>query len=65
MPAETLFLLQMAINLPLGILINTVILTSSEELGWRGWLQASSGTSGFLAHEFSGRPDLGHLAWPA
>jgi membrane protease YdiL (CAAX protease family) len=52
MPAETLFLLQMAINLPLGILINTVILTSSEELGWRGWLQPRLAHLGFWPMSF-------------
>lgn len=44
---DTLILLQFAINVPVGILINTVILTISEELGWRGWLQPRLMALGF------------------
>ncbi len=37
--AQTLLMITLAVNLPIGILLNTVILTLSEEIGWRGWLQ--------------------------
>ncbi|VAV97867.1 hypothetical protein MNBD_ALPHA06-935 [hydrothermal vent metagenome] len=37
MPLEQLVWLQIGIGLPVGILINGVLLLS-EELGWRGWL---------------------------
>ena len=47
MPAETLLMLQLAVGLPAGILFNTVVLTLSEELGWRGWLQPRLAGLGF------------------
>ena len=47
MSPELLLTLQLAIGLPVGILINTVILTISEELGWRGWLQPRLSGLGF------------------
>lgn len=47
MPAETLLLLQVGVGLPVGILINTLYLTVSEELGWRGWLQPRLAHLGF------------------
>lgn len=47
MPAETLLLVQLAIGVPVGILVNTVLLTLSEELGWRGWLQPRLAPLGF------------------
>ena len=37
MSLETLLLIQLAFNLPIGLAINAVFLLS-EELGWRGWL---------------------------
>ena len=40
MSPEMLLTLQLAIGVPVGILINTVLLTISEELGWRGWVGA-------------------------
>ena len=46
-PIEALFWLQMGIGIPAGILINTIILTFSEELGWRGWLQPRLTGMGF------------------
>lgn len=46
MPADTLLMLQFA-ALPLGILFNAVVLTFTEELGWRGWLQPRLAHFGF------------------
>lgn len=45
--AEQLLLLTLAVNVPVGILINTVILTASEEVGWRGFLQPKLEGLGF------------------
>jgi len=36
---RTLLLITLLVNVPVGIVINTVLLTINEELGWRGWLQ--------------------------
>jgi membrane protease YdiL (CAAX protease family) len=47
MPAQTLLTIQLAVGLPVGILINTILLTISEELGWRGWLQPRLAPLGF------------------
>ncbi|GGC95220.1 CPBP family intramembrane glutamic endopeptidase [Aquisalinus flavus] len=47
MPVETLVMIQFAVNLPLGIVINTFLLTFTEELGWRGWLQPRLAFLGF------------------
>ena len=47
LPADKLLMVQIAIGLPVGFVINTVALTFSEELGWRGWLQPSLGPMGF------------------
>jgi membrane protease YdiL (CAAX protease family) len=47
MSPEMLLTLQLAIGVPVGILINTVLLTISEELGWRGWLQPRLSGLGF------------------
>lgn len=47
MPAETLLFLQLAVGLPVGFIINTLALTLSEELGWRGWLQPKLAPLGF------------------
>lgn len=47
MSIEALFWLQMGIGVPTGILTNTIILTFSEELGWRGWLQPRLTGMGF------------------
>jgi len=47
MSMETLVMIQFAVNLPLGILINTFLLTFTEELGWRGWLQPRLAFLGF------------------
>ena len=46
-PPEAVFRLQLMIGVPAGILINTAILTFSEELGWRGWLQPRLSHLGF------------------
>ncbi len=47
MPADTLLMLTLAVNLPIGIVINSLVLTFSEELGWRGWLQPKLAHLGF------------------
>ncbi|MED5549343.1 MAG: CPBP family intramembrane glutamic endopeptidase [Pseudomonadota bacterium] len=47
MSPELLLTLQLAIGVPVGILTNTVLLTISEELGWRGWLQPRLSGLGF------------------
>ncbi|NHK28684.1 CPBP family intramembrane metalloprotease [Parvularcula flava] len=47
MSMEMLVMIQFAVNLPLGILINTFLLTFTEELGWRGWLQPRLAFLGF------------------
>ena len=47
MEPSRLLTLQLAIGLPVGILINTVALMISEELGWRGWLQPRLAGLGF------------------
>ncbi|WP_019960526.1 CPBP family intramembrane glutamic endopeptidase [Woodsholea maritima] len=39
MDPALLLALQLGLGLPIGIAANTVLLTISEELGWRGWLQ--------------------------
>ncbi len=44
---KMLLTIQLAIGLPVGILLNTVFLTVSEELGWRGWLQPRLAGLGF------------------
>lgn len=44
---EQFFLISMAVNVPLGILINTVLITLNEEMGWRGWLQPRLAGMGF------------------
>lgn len=36
---DQFFLITLLVNLPIGILINTILITLNEELGWRGWLQ--------------------------
>ncbi|WP_034826225.1 CPBP family intramembrane glutamic endopeptidase [Hyphomonas pacifica] len=47
MPADMLFWIQIGVGVPIGILINTLALTFSEELGWRGWLQPRLAHLGF------------------
>lgn len=47
LPAETLLLLTLTVNLPFGIVFNTVLITFNEELGWRGWLQPRLAHLGF------------------
>ena len=47
MDANTLLILQLAIGVPIGILVNTAVLMISEELGWRGWLQPRLAGLGF------------------
>ncbi|MCA8899678.1 MAG: CPBP family intramembrane metalloprotease [Hyphomonas sp.] len=46
-PPDLLFLIQIGVGLPLGMAVNTVALTFSEELGWRGWLQPHLAGLGF------------------
>ncbi|WP_417493859.1 CPBP family intramembrane glutamic endopeptidase [Maricaulis sp.] len=47
MPVRDLLLIQLAVGLPLAMVFNTVFLTLSEELGWRGWLQPRLAGLGF------------------
>jgi len=47
MDPAALLTIQLAIGLPLGIVINTAVLMISEELGWRGWLQPRLAGIGF------------------
>ncbi|MEO0422476.1 MAG: CPBP family intramembrane glutamic endopeptidase [Pseudomonadota bacterium] len=44
---EQLLWLTLAVNLPVGIVINTVLITFNEELGWRGWLYTRLAHLGF------------------
>jgi membrane protease YdiL (CAAX protease family) len=47
LPAETLLLLTVTVNVPVGIVLNTLLITANEELGWRGWLQPRLAHLGF------------------
>ncbi|MGJ3233269.1 MAG: CPBP family glutamic-type intramembrane protease [Oceanicaulis sp.] len=44
---EALLMLTLLVNVPIGIVINTVLITANEELGWRGWLQPRLAGLGF------------------
>ncbi|MEQ8405466.1 MAG: CPBP family intramembrane glutamic endopeptidase [Oceanicaulis sp.] len=45
--ADMLLLITLLVNVPVGIVINTVLITANEELGWRGWLQPRLAGLGF------------------
>lgn len=47
MSAHALLVLTLAVNVPIGIVLNTVIITLNEELGWRGFLQPKLAGMGF------------------
>lgn len=47
MSAHTLLILTLALNVPIGIVLNTVVITLNEELGWRGFLQPKLAGLGF------------------
>ncbi|MFW5661738.1 MAG: CPBP family intramembrane glutamic endopeptidase [Oceanicaulis sp.] len=47
MSAEAFLLVTLFVNVPIGIVINTVLITLNEELGWRGWLQPRLSELGF------------------
>ena len=47
MTADQLLLLTLTVSLPVGVLVNTILITFNEELGWRGWLQPRLAGLGF------------------
>ena len=62
---ETLLLIQLAVGIPLGFLINTLVLTFSEEIGWRGWLQPKLSQQGLGFWGISGVTGLIWGVWHA